>query len=118
MHKSGFSTPDIAAFVAGLGRDTVVVAGVKTHACVRQLALDAWQAGLSVIIAADAVGSDDPLHAAATRRYFKARGIEFLSNGELKELFARDANTLAQRPTLARERADRNGGRRIEVMAR
>jgi acyl-CoA reductase-like NAD-dependent aldehyde dehydrogenase/nicotinamidase-related amidase len=95
VHKSGFSTPDIAAFVAGLGRDTVVVAGVKTHACVRQLALDAWQAGLTVIIAADAVGSDDPLHAAATRRYFKARGIEFLSNGELKELFARDANTVA-----------------------
>ena len=61
----------------------------------RQLALDAWQAGLSVIIAADAVGSDDPLHAAVTRRYFKARGIEFLSNGELNELFGRDANTLA-----------------------
>ena len=75
----------------GLGRDTVIVAGVKTHACVRQLALDAWQAGLTVIIAADAVGSDDPLHAAATRRYFKARGIEFLSNGELNELFGRDA---------------------------
>lgn len=88
IHKSGFSAPDIAAFVAGLGRDTVVVAGVKTHACVRQLALDAWQAGLTVIVAADAIGSDDPLHAAATRRYFKARGIEFLSNVKLKQLLA------------------------------
>ena len=96
IHKSGFSTPDIAAFVEGLGRDTVVVAGVKTHACVRQLALDAWQAGLTVIIAADAVGSDDPLHAAATRRYFKARGIEFLSNGELKGLFGGDATKAGQ----------------------
>ena len=46
IHKSGFSTPDIAGFVQRLGRDTVIVAGVKTHACVRQLALDAWQAGL------------------------------------------------------------------------
>jgi acyl-CoA reductase-like NAD-dependent aldehyde dehydrogenase/nicotinamidase-related amidase len=91
IHKSGFSTPDIAAFVQGLGRDTIIVAGVKTHACVRQLALDICQAGLAVIIAADAVGSDDPLHAAATRRYFKARGIEFLSNTELKDLIGEDA---------------------------
>ncbi len=96
VHKSGFSTPDVAAFVAGLGRDTVVIAGVKTHACVRQFALDAWQAGLTVIIAADSVGSDDPLHAAATRRYFKARGIEFLSNGELIELFGPGASKPAQ----------------------
>ncbi len=96
VHKSGFSTPDVAAFVQGLGRDTVIVAGVKTHACVRQFALDAWQAGLTVIIAADAVGSDDPLHAAATRRYFKARGIEFLSNGELKALFGEDATKAAR----------------------
>ena len=101
VHKSGFSTPDIAAFIEAillLGRDTVVVAGVKTHACVRQLALDAWQAGLTVIVAADAVGSDDPLHAAATRRYFKARGIEFLSNGELNELFAGMQAKSAPRP--------------------
>ena len=96
VHKSGFSTPDIAAIVERLGRDTVVVAGVKTHACVRQLALDAWQAGLTVIVAADAVGSDDPLHAAATRRYFKARGIEFLSNGELTGLFGQSASKPAQ----------------------
>lgn len=92
IHKSGFSTPDFAAVVEGLGRDTVIVAGVKTHACVRQLALDAWQAGLTVIVAADAVGSDDPLHAAATRRYFKARGIEFLSNGALQDRIARNAS--------------------------
>ena len=118
VHKSGFSTPDIAAFIAGLGRDTVVVAGVKTHACVRQLALDAWQAGLTVIIAADAVGSDDPLHAAATRRYFKARGIEFLSNGELNELFGRDASKVAHAPPARVSEPIAARGRRIEVMAR
>ena len=95
VHKSGFSTPDIAAFVAGLGRDTVVVAGVKTHACVRQLALDSLAGGALGHHRRRSVGSDDPLHAAVTRRYFKARGIEFLSNGELNELFGRDANTLA-----------------------
>ena len=88
MHKSAFSTPDVAGFIERLGRDTVIIAGVKTHACVRQFALDAWQAGYGVIIAADAVGSDDPLHEAATRRYFKARGIEFLSNAELKHRLA------------------------------
>ena len=66
----------------------------KTHACVRQLALDAWQAGLAVWVALDAVGSDDPLHAAITCRYLEARGVEFIT---VAELTARFDNQLTQR---------------------
>jgi acyl-CoA reductase-like NAD-dependent aldehyde dehydrogenase len=61
----------------------VIVAGIKTHACVRQLALDAWHAGLAVWVASDAIASDDPLHAVTTRRYLEARGVKFLSNAEI-----------------------------------
>ena len=61
----------------------MIVAGVKTHACVRQLALDAWHAGLTVWVASDAIASDDPLHAVTTRRYLEARGVKFLSNAEI-----------------------------------
>ena len=88
FHKTGFSVPSSAKLVDLItqhGIDTVIIAGVKTHACVRQLALDAWQAGLAVWIASDATGSDDPLHAAVTRRYLQTRGVDFLSVAELTE---------------------------------
>src|SRR6185295_18747825 len=31
LHKSAFSAPDVAGFIERLGRDTIVIAGVKTH---------------------------------------------------------------------------------------
>jgi alpha-ketoglutaric semialdehyde dehydrogenase len=86
IHKTGLNTfapRHLEDLSRRLGIDTVVVAGVKTHACVRQLALDAWQAGLAVWVTADAIASDDPLHAAITRRYLESRGVEFISTAEL-----------------------------------
>ena len=83
IHKSGFGTPGFAEFVRSHAADTVIVAGLKTHACIRQAALDAYQDGLAVWVAADAVMSDDPLHAAITRRYLEVRGVEFLSNADV-----------------------------------
>ena len=71
------------------------MAGVKTHACVRQLALEAWHFGRIVWIAADAIASDDPLHAAATRRFLEARGIEFLPAAELEERLNSGARKIA-----------------------
>src|SRR4029077_15385280 len=44
---------------------------------------DAYQRGLAVWIAEDAVGSDDPLHAAVTRRYLEGRAPRFASVEEL-----------------------------------
>jgi acyl-CoA reductase-like NAD-dependent aldehyde dehydrogenase/nicotinamidase-related amidase len=88
FHKTGFNVPASAKLMdltKQQGIDTVIIAGVKTHACVRQLALDVWQAGLAVWIASDATGSDDPLHAAVTRRYLQTRGVDFLSVAELTE---------------------------------
>src|SRR5262249_49697165 len=86
FHKTGFgafTSKDLADFARQLEIDAVIIAGIKTHACVRQLALDAWHAELAVWVASDAVASDDPLHAVTTRRYLEARGIKFLSNAEI-----------------------------------
>ena len=86
IHKTGFSaftTPFLRNLVRELEIDTVILAGTKAHACVRQVALDAMQAGLAVWVASDAVASDDPLHAAITRRYLDARGVEFAPALEL-----------------------------------
>ncbi len=78
LHKTGFSAPGLVDAVADRGADTVVVAGVMLHACVRLAVLDLYQAGFRVIVATDAVGSDDPLHAEVTRRYLEARSIDFV----------------------------------------
>jgi acyl-CoA reductase-like NAD-dependent aldehyde dehydrogenase/isochorismate hydrolase len=76
---SGFTNERLEARLRELGVDTVILAGVHLHGCVRTTALDAYQQGFGVWIAEDAVASDDPHHAAQTRRYLETRAIRFLS---------------------------------------
>ncbi len=54
QHASGFAGTDLAARLAGLGADTVVVAGVSTSGCVRATATDAVAAGLRPVVVAEA----------------------------------------------------------------
>ncbi len=83
---SGFSSGDLDRALAEARVDTLVVAGVHLHGCVRATVLDAYQRGFAVWIAEDAVGSDDPLHAAVTRRYLEERAARF---APVEELLAR-----------------------------
>jgi acyl-CoA reductase-like NAD-dependent aldehyde dehydrogenase len=117
FHKTGlsaFDPPTLTDLARRLAIDTAIVAGVKTHACVRQMALDAWQAGLAVWIATDAIASDDPLHAVITRRFLEARGIEFVSPTDLTarldgggaSIAASDKATSAVLVTAARKLAE------------
>ncbi len=78
---SGFSAPELEAALAGA--DTLLVAGLHLHGCVRSTVLDAYARGLAVWVAEDAVGSDDPLHAAVTRRYLDGRAARFAPVDEL-----------------------------------
>jgi acyl-CoA reductase-like NAD-dependent aldehyde dehydrogenase/nicotinamidase-related amidase len=80
---SAFSEPALDAALADAAADTLLVAGVHLHGCVRATVLDAYQRGLSVWVAEDAVGSDDPLHAAVTRRYLESRAAWFAPSSEL-----------------------------------
>jgi acyl-CoA reductase-like NAD-dependent aldehyde dehydrogenase/nicotinamidase-related amidase len=80
IHKTGFSgfaATGLTNLMQRQGADTLILAGVYLHACVRQTALDAYQNGKCVWIAEDAVASDDPLHAALTRRYLEDRSVRF-----------------------------------------
>ena len=80
VHKTGFSgfqSPDLLNEIHAKGADTIILAGVHLHACVRQTAIDAYQQGFQVVIAEDAVASDDPVHAAITKRYLEQRCIPF-----------------------------------------
>lgn len=86
VHKqffSAFGAPELDGILARTGADTVVLAGLHLHACLRATALDGYQRGFHVWMADDAVASDDPVHAAITRRYLSARAIRFLPVSQL-----------------------------------
>lgn len=81
VHKTDFSAfgdEVLDGLLGARGVDTVIVAGVHTHACVRATVLDAYARRLCVWVADDAVGSDEPLHAAAARRWLMVRAATFM----------------------------------------
>jgi len=53
--------------------DTLVLAGINTHACVRMTAIDAYQRDLDVIIPREAVGSYDKEHGSISLRYMDGK---------------------------------------------
>jgi acyl-CoA reductase-like NAD-dependent aldehyde dehydrogenase/nicotinamidase-related amidase len=83
---SAFGSPRLEPLLSSTSTDTLFVAGVHLHGCVRATVLDAYERGLAVWIAEDAVGSDDPLHAAITRRYLEGRAARFASSEALLSL--------------------------------
>lgn len=88
FHKtvfSGWSQPALAQWLETEKIDTLVLMGVHLHTCVRQTALDAYQQGLTVWIATEAVASYDPWQGAQTELYLARRGISFFSTAELLE---------------------------------
>lgn len=80
---SGFSRPGLQDVITRTGTDTLVLAGVHLHACVRATALDAYQRGLTVWVAEEAVASDDPLKAAAARAWMEGRVARFVPVDEI-----------------------------------
>jgi nicotinamidase-related amidase len=99
IHKRffcAFSSGTLAPMLTARGVDTLIVAGVHLHACVRQTILSAYEKGFDCWVADDAVGSDDPLHAAITRRYLQTRAARFAS---VAELLAMLSNAPAPAPT-------------------
>ena len=55
----------------------MILAGVHLHACVRAAAVECLERGYAVRVAEDGVASNDPIHAAATRRWLAERCVEF-----------------------------------------
>jgi len=89
---SAFSSRELGPALERSGADTLVVAGVHLHGCVRATVLDAYERGWTVWVAEDAAGSDDPLHAAVTRRYLDGRAARF---APVEDVLARLASGLA-----------------------
>ncbi len=86
VHKTGFNGfagGELDAALKKIKCDTVILAGLHLHACVRTAAVEGLERGLRVFIAEDAVASNDPVHAAATRRWLAERCVEFISSSAI-----------------------------------
>ena len=80
VHKTGFNPfadGALEKILRAAGCDTVILAGVHLHACVRTAATESLERNFSVHLAESATGSYDALHAAATRRWLAERGVIF-----------------------------------------
>jgi len=96
IHKTVFSPfveTDLGQTLSALQCDTLILSGVHTHSCIRATALDAYQRGYKVIVAEDAVASDNPLHASMTRQHLEDKGIRFVSVDQILNPLRRDAAT-------------------------
>jgi acyl-CoA reductase-like NAD-dependent aldehyde dehydrogenase len=81
VHKrffSAFAGTGLAKLLAQRGVTSILLAGVQTQSCIRATAVDAYAEGLTVEIAEAAIGSDDLLHAAVSRRWMETRVARFL----------------------------------------
>ena len=86
IHKtffSAFSIGQLDMVLHELRADALIIAGVHLHACVRGTALDAYAKGYSVVVVEDSTASNDPVHAAITKRYLQERSVIFRSSEEI-----------------------------------
>jgi acyl-CoA reductase-like NAD-dependent aldehyde dehydrogenase/nicotinamidase-related amidase len=80
IHKTGFNPfvdGELDTAMQKLNCDSIILAGLHLHACVRTAAAECLERGCEVRIAEDAVGSYDPIHAASTRRWLAERCVAF-----------------------------------------
>src|SRR5947199_4146247 len=97
IHKtffSAFSTGQLDLVLHELNADALIIAGVHLHACVRATALDGYAKGYSVVVVEDSTASNDPVHAAITKRYLQERSVIFRSSGEISAAIAADGSKL------------------------
>jgi acyl-CoA reductase-like NAD-dependent aldehyde dehydrogenase/nicotinamidase-related amidase len=86
VHKTGFNGfagGELDKVLKKNRYDAVIVAGIHLHTCVRAVAMECLERGLQVYVAEDAVGSNEPVLGAATRRWLAERCVEFLPGSEI-----------------------------------
>jgi len=82
-YYSAFEDPSLLTALRAANIDTVIVAGLYTHACVRSAVLDAYAHGFNVFVPNDAVASYDEAHAKMTLQWLHGRAANCLPAAEI-----------------------------------
>ena len=80
---SAFFRTQLDELLASWSPVTLVLAGIKTHACVRATAIDAYQRDMEVLLARDGIASGDAEHHDVTLRYLDDHIVGIRTNAEL-----------------------------------
>ena len=84
---SAFHATDLEILLQGLGKRTIILAGVGTNVCVHATAIDAQQRGIRVVALSDCIAGAEPeLHKAFLRNIEYVLG-DVVASKEIKELF-------------------------------
>lgn len=81
---SAFFGTGLDELLARLGPDSLILAGINTHACIRTTAIDAYQRDWQVILAGDCIDSYDREHHDVSLRYMKDKIAGVWSNEEIR----------------------------------
>ncbi len=82
---SPFYMTKLDELLKSLNADTLIIAGINTHACVRMAVIDAYQRDYEIIIALDCIDSWDDTHQKITLEYLSGKISTLMKNNELKE---------------------------------
>lgn len=85
---SAFFGTSLAAILAGLSVDTLLITGLSTSGCVRATALDAIQHGFAPFVVKDACGDRHPAPHEANLFDLSAKYAEVISESEAVKLLA------------------------------
>ena len=82
---SGFGNPALADHLKQLEASCLILAGLNSHVCVKETALDAYSRGYDVKLLEGAVGTYDPISGELAERYLNERGLPSMTFQELTE---------------------------------
>jgi nicotinamidase-related amidase len=85
---SAFFGTTLDQLLARLKPDSLVLAGINTHACIRMTAIDAYQRDWQVILALDCIDSYDQEHHDISLRYLRGKIASVMSNQEIRAMLA------------------------------
>jgi nicotinamidase-related amidase len=80
---SAFFATNLDEVLDRLQPDSIILAGINTHACIRTTAIDAYQRDWRVILASDCIDSYDREHHDVSLRYMKDKIAVVMTNQEI-----------------------------------
>jgi nicotinamidase-related amidase len=80
---SAFFGTNLDGLLAAFQPDSLILAGVNTHACIRTTAIDAYQRDWPVMLAADCIDSRDLEHQEISLRYMKDKIASVMTNAQI-----------------------------------
>jgi nicotinamidase-related amidase len=101
-YPSAFYRTDLAARLAGLDIDTVVIAGLTTSGCIRATAMDALLNGFIGVIVREAVGDRDVAQHSANLFDINAKLADLRSEAEMLDWLARPTERKKRRSASSR----------------